>query len=131
MILVDSSGWLGYFKGGPLADAYEPYLQAPGLVVPTIVLYEVYKVLCRDLSEDEALLGAARLKAAEVVPLDDSVAMAAADISLHHGLAMADAIVYATAQAHDALLVTSDQHFAELPGVKYIPKDGTAPSAPP
>jgi predicted nucleic acid-binding protein len=35
---------------------------------------------------------------------------------------VADAIVYSAAQAHDATLVTSDEHFANLPGVKYLPK---------
>lgn len=33
---------------------------------------------------------------------------------------MADALIYATAQAHRALLITSDTHFANLPGVKLI-----------
>jgi predicted nucleic acid-binding protein len=42
-----------------------------------------------------------------VIPLTERVALDAADVSLQHGLAMADAIVYATAQAHDAVLVTS------------------------
>jgi predicted nucleic acid-binding protein len=33
---------------------------------------------------------------------------------------MADAIIYATAQAHQAELITSDAHFSRLPGVTLI-----------
>ena len=120
MTVVDSSGWLEYFKGGPLAGRYEEYLRAPDLLVPAIVLYEVYKVLRRDRSEEGALAAAARLKAAETVPLDERIALEAADISLEHGLAMADAIVYASAQARGAVLVTSDRHFEGMDGVEYV-----------
>jgi predicted nucleic acid-binding protein len=43
--------------------------------------------------------------------------LTAADVSIDHGLAMADAIVYATAQAHAAHMVTADADFAGLSGV--------------
>jgi predicted nucleic acid-binding protein len=39
-----------------------------------------------------------------------------------HKLAMADAIIYATAIEHDADLLTCDAHFANLPSVVYFPK---------
>ena len=64
---------------------------------------------------------AAQLSRAHVIPLTDSLALSAADIALDHGLAMADAIVYATARACEAQLITSDADFATLPGVSYIP----------
>jgi predicted nucleic acid-binding protein len=52
--------------------------------------------------------------------------MKAADLSLDHQLAMADAIVYATAILHDATVVTSDSDFESLPGVIYYPKASKA-----
>jgi predicted nucleic acid-binding protein len=39
-------------------------------------------------------------------------------------LATADAIVYATALAHGAELLTCDRHFENLPGVLFVPKPG-------
>ena len=69
---------------------------------------------------------AARLKAATVVPLDERLALDAADLSLRCKLPLADAVVYATAQAHGAVLVTGDAHFKTLPGVHYIPGVGEA-----
>lgn len=51
-----------------------------------------------------------------------SLALLAADFSLAHGLAMSDAIVYATARAQDARLLTGDADMKDLPGVQYFGK---------
>jgi predicted nucleic acid-binding protein len=55
-----------------------------------------------------------------VVPLDESLALAAADVSLEHGLAMADAIIYPTAARHRAEIITVDADLGGLPGVTRI-----------
>jgi predicted nucleic acid-binding protein len=39
---------------------------------------------------------------------------------LQHGLAMADAIVYATARDQEAQLITGDADLKDLPGVVYV-----------
>jgi predicted nucleic acid-binding protein len=52
---------------------------------------------------------------ARVVPIDERLALLAARISLDRRLAMADAMIYATALAAGAHLVTSDTHFKGLP----------------
>lgn len=120
-VLIDSSGWIEYFIGGSLADRYARYLvPSAEIVTPTIVLYEVYKKIKRERGEEMALLIAGRLNATEVIPLTDSLALNAADMSLRHGLAMADAIVYATSLDREAQLITSDTDLKDLPGVVYI-----------
>jgi predicted nucleic acid-binding protein len=119
--LVDSSGWIEFFSGGPLADRYEAHLRDRSqLVTPTIVLYEVYKKIKRERGEEAALLAAGQMHAAQVVPLTGSIALWAADLSLQHGLAMADAIVYATALDQRARLVTGDADLKDLPQVIYL-----------
>lgn len=120
-ILLDSSGWIEFFTDGPLADQYAQYL-APKyqLITPTIVLYEVYKKIKRERGEETALLFAGRLSATEVIQLTESIALLAADLSLRHGLAMADAIVYATAQDQEAEVVTGDADLKDLPRVVYL-----------
>ena len=55
-----------------------------------------------------------------MIPLTESIAYLAADVSLRHGLAMADAIVYATAKDQDADVVTGDGDLKDLPGVVYV-----------
>ena len=125
MILVDSSGWIDFFTDGGNAAKYGSYLEKPSEVVtPTIVLYEVYKLVKRERTEEEALLAAAQIQKTRIVPLSDSLALAAADVSLEFRLAMADSIVYATARAEDAELVTSDSDLRNLPGVTFLPRTG-------
>ena len=80
-----------------------------------IEIYEVYKVIRRDLSEDRALEAVSVLRRATIVPVDASLALEAADVALSRGLAMADAIVYATARRHGATLLTGDADFDGLP----------------
>ena len=123
MILIDSSGWLQYFLGYPLADVYGEYVEgADPIVVPAVVLYEVYKTLLRLVSVETADEAALQLTHHLLVPLDAELALAAAEISLRHRLPFADAVIYAAAETHEATIVTSDQHFEGLDRVQYIPK---------
>ena len=78
------------------------------------MVYEVYKVIRRDLSEERAVEAVSAMRRALIVPVDETVALEAADISLELGLAMANSIVYATARRHGATLVTSDTDFEGL-----------------
>lgn len=123
MIVLDSSGWLEFFGDGPLADEYAARLRRPQqILTPTVALYEVYKWIKRERSEKEALAAVATMQKTRVVALTDGVALAAADISLAKRLAMADAIMLATARTHSAELVTCDSHFNGITGVKVLAK---------
>ncbi|MEE8278431.1 MAG: type II toxin-antitoxin system VapC family toxin [Thermoanaerobaculia bacterium] len=123
MKLVDSSGWLEYFTDGPLADDYAAHLEELSEVLTSVVvLYEVYRWIKRERSEEEALLAVAQIDKTEVVPVTPTLALTAADLGLEHGLAMADAMVYATALLNQANLVTSDADLAHLQGVVYLEK---------
>jgi len=88
--------------------------------VSAIEIYEVYKVIRRDLSEERALEAVSALRRATIAPVDESLALEAADTSLELGLAMADSIIYATARRHGATLVTADADFEGLPGTVVI-----------
>ncbi len=120
-ILMDSSGWIEFFTEGPLAERYAAYFSPRhDRIIPTIVLYEVYKKIKRERGEETALLVSGQLSASHVVQLTESIAYLAADMSLLYGLAMADAIVYATARDQDAQVVTGDADLKDLPGVIYV-----------
>lgn len=123
MIVVDSSGWLEFLTDGPLAGVYAGRLRQPASVItPTIIVYEVYKHAKRLRGEEGALEGVAAMQKTRVVPLNDELALIAADLGIEHKLPMADAIILATARLYDAEVVTSDADFEGLPGVTYIPK---------
>jgi predicted nucleic acid-binding protein len=104
----------------PRAPLIEAYLAGGDLLVPTVVIYEVYKFLRREVSEEWAQRAVARMRKAQIIPLDDSLAMEAAEASLEHRLPFADAVVFATARRFEAVLVTADRHFRGLPGVEYL-----------
>jgi predicted nucleic acid-binding protein len=79
--------------------------------------------VCRERDEPTALEIIGVTEQARVIPLDTSLAHHAADLATTHKLAMADAIIYATARQYGAELTTSDSHFQKLPGVSYSAKD--------
>ena len=121
MILVDSSGWIEYLAARPKADRFAPYIEgSEPLVASAIQIYEVYKVVRRDLNEERAIEAVSALRMTTIEPLVESLALEAADIALEHGLAMADAIIFATASQHGAQIVTGDVDFDGLPGVTLI-----------
>lgn len=80
----------------------------------------MYRVIRRDLSEEQALAAVSLMRSALIESLDETLALEAADLALMHGLAMADAIIYATARRHGATLVTGDADFERLPGTTVI-----------
>ena len=124
MNIVDSSGWLEYFTNGPNAKHFMSALKDTGsLVVPVITIYEVFKVVLRERGENEALLAAAAMQNAPVVDLTAELALSAAKLSLQHRLPMADCIILATAQLHNATIWTQDSDFKDISGVKYFPKN--------
>ena len=122
MVLVDTCGWIEWMMDSALAEAYAPHLADESLVVPTLVQHELYKWLCRETDTATALAAIAATQQAKVLQLDTSLALLAADIGREHKLAMADAIIYATARQYHATLVTSDAHFESLPQVLFYPK---------
>ena len=123
MNVVDTSGWLAYFAGEPNAKHFAQPLQAPlELVVPTVSLYEVFKVVLREAGENAALQAVAAMQKGTVVDLTPTLALAAGKLSLRHGLPMADAIILATARKFGALLWTQDNHFSDVAGVRYFAK---------
>ena len=123
MNVVDSSGWLEYFSNGPNAKHFlAPLKDSESLVVPVVSIYEVFKVVLRERDETEALQAAAAMQRGLVADLTVTLSLSASKLSLHHSLPMADSIILATAQSHDATLWTQGVDFKGISAVKYFPK---------
>jgi toxin FitB len=121
MNVVDSSGWLEYFADGPNAAMFAKPIEATrSLVVPTLSLFEVFKRVTLQRSEDEALRAVAVMEQGKVVDLDRATALEAARLSIQHGIAMADSVMLATARRHRATLWTQDSDFDGLQGARYF-----------
>ncbi len=123
MNIVDSSGWLAYFADEPNGKHFlTPLNDTASLVVPTVTIYEVFKVVLRESSENEALHAVVAMQKGTVVDLTPPLAIAASKFSLEHHLPMADSIILATAKEFDATLWTQDSDFKNINDVKYFPK---------
>ena len=120
MNVVDSSAWLEYLAAGPNAAYFAAAIENTAeLIVPTLILYEVFKRIVQQRSENEALQVIAVMQQGQVVDLDSRTALSAARISIDHQLPMADSVILATARLNNALLWTQDSHFEGIPNVKY------------
>ena len=123
MRVVDTSVWIEWFIGSPLGRRLAKEMPARSeCIVPTLVQLELAKWLLRESGEDRADQVIAYTQKCIVVPLDTPLALLAAELHRQHKLATADAIVYATAQARGAELLTCDAHFGKLPAVAYFRK---------
>jgi len=122
--LVDSSGWIEFLTDGPHAGTFtKPICDTGTLLVPTVCLLEVYKIIRRRRGLEAAVEVAAQMRKGQLVPLDEPLAIIAAELGLRHALPLADSVIHATAHRYRATLWTTDAHFKGLAHVRYFPKD--------
>jgi predicted nucleic acid-binding protein len=123
MNIVDSSCWLEYLAGSGIGEEVARAVEdTQNLYVPSIILYEVFKKLLIVKDEDVALFVIAQMKQGNVIDLDGDLSIFAARLGKECNLALADSIIYATAQKHNCILWTQDKHFKDLKSVRYFRK---------
>ena len=123
MISIDSYGWIERFTNGPKASQYNQVIESTepkNIVTSMVVLYEVYKKIKKLKGEEEALLATAALSQTTIVPIDQTIALEAADYSLENNMHFSDALVYATARHWKAKLYTSESDLGALKSVCLI-----------
>jgi len=121
--VIDTCGWIEWISDGKLANEFSKFFRAySNILVPTLIQFELYRWVEREKNEEAALSTMGVTEQTTVIELNTRIALSAAELSKQYRLAMADAIIYATALDHRAILVTSDKHFKELDAVKYLPK---------
>ena len=117
---MDSCGWLEYVTGGANADFFEaPLLDTANLIVPALCLYEVGKRMLITQGEAAALEVLEMMRKSRVVQLAPMEYFAAAKTSITHKLAMADALIWQTAQVFGATLYTQDGGLKSMNGVRF------------
>ena len=123
MNIVDSSGWLEYFADGPNATDFAEVLEgSDDLLVPTLSIYEVFKVVLRQRGESEALRAIALMQEGKLIDHTSTIALHAAKLSLELKIPMADSVMLATAREYDAVFWTQDSDFDGIEGVRFIAK---------
>ena len=120
MNVVDSSAWLEYFADGPNASFFAgPIEDTEALVVPTLILFEVFKRVLQQRDESEALQAVAVLQQGTVADLGAAIAVNAARLSVELKLPLANSVILATARQYGAELWTQDADFKGIAGVQY------------
>lgn len=123
MRVVDTSAWIEWSTGTPIGRSLAQHLpERHDWLVPTMVQLELARWLTRERRETEISHIISFTQLCRTAPLSTEIAIAASEACRDHGLATADAIIFATARAHDAELLTCDRDFEDLPGVIFVPK---------
>jgi predicted nucleic acid-binding protein len=123
MNVVDSSGWIEYLLDGSGADFFEPVIwNADDLVVPTISIFEVYRVVLRIKGREIAGDSVAAMARGQMIELDAELATSAAALAHAEKLGMADAIILATALKFGATIWTQDADLKRFDNVKFREK---------
>ncbi len=126
MNVIDSSAWLEYFADGKNAEHFaSPITDTKSLIVPTITLFEVFKVVLRERGESLAIQAIALMQQGNEISLSAVLALEAAKLSTQHKIPMADSIILATTYKHNATLWTQDNDFEGLHSVKYFSKNAS------
>lgn len=121
--VVDTSAWLAYFADEPAAEHFAPVIEDTAqLVVPALVLAEVFRVVTREYGEGEALRAAAVMRQGRVVELDATLAQSAGRIAAEHRVPLAASIVHAVARRCGGVVWTQDEDMRPLPDVEYVPR---------
>ncbi len=116
-VLFDSSAWLEYFFGSEKGQKVKPYVEdsEDAIVCCKINVFEVYhKLLKKQGKEDAERFVSAMLQVAHLDELDSDTLKLAAHEKAERGLAMADALILATAIKYDAVLFTTDPDFKKV-----------------
>ena len=92
------------------------------MICPTLLITEIAAALIRAFDDYEKVMffanAARKLPNLTLVPLDESLAVSAAELAAQHHLRGADAVYAAVAEQHHATLVTNDrQQLERLSGV--------------
>ena len=91
MNLVDSSAWLEYFADGPNASFFSAAIEkSREVIVPTIVVLEVYKRILQQRNERAALEAVAVLGQGRVIDLTATLAIVSSQESSLRALAATD-----------------------------------------
>lgn len=123
MNILDSSAWLEYIKNPAKVPHFAEIAEnIEELLVPSIILYEVFKAISRQAGKEVAIEVLGHMQMAKIIGIHANDALNAAWLSEEHKLPTADALIYSIAHQTGASLWTQDSDFKGLPFVNYFNK---------
>ncbi|HXW36624.1 MAG TPA: type II toxin-antitoxin system VapC family toxin [Nitrososphaerales archaeon] len=131
---IDTFAWVEYLTGSRAGAKAKERVESPGALTPSVVMMELTRWYLREIeagrrkeSEMQEQLSFVETSS-EVVPLDEGLARRAGELDFLmkkriKGWPIADSIIYATAKARSAEVVTGDPHFRGLDDVYFLGPD--------
>jgi len=116
--VIDSFAWFEYFLGSHAGTKAKPYIETGSGLTPTIVIAELTDKYTRERMPFSDKLSFILLRTQDV-SLDVALARKAGALNeerkrIAKRWGLADSIVLATARAHNAKIITGDEHFRDL-----------------
>ena len=117
--LIDSSVWISYLVNGDHKDLIETQEK---LLLATISIIEIRKKFNKlKISNKEISKKIDYIKKQSIlISLDENIADKASEIVIEKKIPVADSIIYASALANNAILITLDNDFRNLKNVKVL-----------
>ena len=125
-ILIDTSAWVDFFRGtSDTADAVAELIEKGQASICGVISYELIQGA---KSDDEALHLSGVLSALHYIEMTSDLWIKAGSISAglrRKGitLPMSDLLIGAIALEHGLEVLTLDDHFASIPGLKQYPRE--------
>lgn len=119
-MVVDSSVLIEILLKHRLHEKCLRTISSQKVFIPVLAYFECYKKLRSKASESDALEAMGSLEKFEIISITREIALFAGDLSIEYGLPMADSLVLACAREYNVTLLTLDNDFAKIPGVKVI-----------
>lgn len=117
--LLDTSAIVALLEDEPGAERVQYILRHETVLLPFIVLLEIYYVTLQESGKDAANARYAMLKALATVPLkevSEPVLLTAGRFKAHYPISLADALIAAFAYRHGSVLVHKDPEYEALEG---------------
>ncbi len=124
--VLDSFAWVEYFRGTEAGRVVASELEADFVGTPLIVVAELrdkyVRERLRDWPKDLAFVKAMT----DLLPEDEAISVRAGETKNRmraegrKDFGLVDALIYETARATGAVLVTGDPHFRGVDGVRFL-----------
>ena len=117
LFLLDTSAWLTYMEEEEGVDKVEHILQTGEILIPFIVLLELYYISYREKGEEIANKRYALVKSLDaefIWEIDEPILLTAGRFKAQYHLSLADAIIAAVAKIKKATLVHKDPEYEAL-----------------
>jgi len=113
--LPDTFAFIEFFKGTKQGEKVRAYLKRDVIYLSPICIYEIRYIISRRHSKKKAdeFLRSLMIKY-KIVPVDEEIAMLAADIKNKYNMSMADSLIYATAKRENARVISGCKHFKRV-----------------